>query len=73
MFSVWTAILLADKNYWCIATALACIACIIVYGLCSTDRDTQHIIQDVKTVQIDTVVNTCKDVSDTTYVIKYLK
>lgn len=72
VFAIWTIILSSDGNYWSIATAFACIVCVIICALC-VKRCTYHIIPNVKTVQIDTVITTCKSVSDTTYVIKYTK
>lgn len=70
-FLVWTVLLSSDDNYWSIATALACVGCIIVCGLYIPKKGMPHTISDVKTVQIDTVVTTYKNVSDTTYVIHY--
>lgn len=69
-----TIALISDRSYWAILTGILSVA-LFISTEWSADMTGPHIhtIKKVQTVQIDTVITTCKGASDTTYVIKYTK
>lgn len=69
-----TIVLISDKNCFAILTGILSVALFILTEWTSDMiGPNTHTIKKVQTVQIDTVITTCKGVSDTTYVINYTK
>ena len=81
VFLIYSVILLLDDEisfgvgvlFFSIVISVLCVIVICDYSKATKQGGYTHQIEDVKTVQIDTVVTTYNQISDTTYVIKYLK